>query len=249
MRATWIRNHLEDRLGLRASSRRLERTPIRQQTPATAMRQALRQAGQVAAGTLLALALLLRSAPLTVASEAIGSPTLQIQAEKQVSDPEAAGHPEDNLEAVRKAYLTLLFQEVNVRRDHAASPPFEMMLDTGNEAVNAYLIELTPLMEQRRACFHGSDIVGLRAGWDYLPDFGVQNQVGGEVLACPDVDAGGFWTPPGIADGWWRSPHHFHTLYADPRPNAVACGAYNQIRGKNAYETVACITLLPDGAP
>lgn len=163
--------------------------------------------------------------------------------------PEGASHPEDNADAVRKAYLTLLYQEVNVRRGRAASPPFEAMLDAGNEAVNAYLVELTPIMEQHHACFHGSDIMGLRAGWDYLPDQGVTLPVGGEVLACPDVDGGGFWTPPGIADGWWRSPHHFETLYIDIRANAVACGAYNRIAGKNAYETVACITLLPEGQP
>jgi len=164
-------------------------------------------------------------------------------------DPNAVVEPMDDLVAARKAYLTLLFQEVNVRRDRASSPPFEIMLDSGNEAVNTYLFELTPLMEQRHACFHGSDVVGLRAGWDYLPEYGVDEQVGGEVLACPDVEAGGFWTPPGIADGWWQSPHHFSTLYADQRPIAVACGAYNQVVGKNAFETVACITLLTGGQP
>ena len=167
----------------------------------------------------------------------------------QEAAQDGGGDPFNNPVAVRKAYLTLLFQEVNVRRANAGTPGFDTMLDSGNEAVNNYLIELTPMMEQRRACFHGSDIMGLRAGWDYLPDFGVQNEVGGEVLACPDVAAGGFWTPHGIADGWWDSPHHFHTLYADPRPDAVACGAYNQIIGKNAFETVACITLLPGDVP
>jgi hypothetical protein len=87
----------------------------------------------------------------------------------------------------------------------------------------------------------------MRAGWDYLEDVGIDtSKVGGEVLACPDVDAGGFWTPPGIADGWWKSPSHWRTLYGDGRPRIVACGAEVPIKGGLAYETVACITLLGD---
>jgi hypothetical protein len=155
------------------------------------------------------------------------------------------GPPGANPDALRKAYMTLLFQEINVRRDRAGSPRYNYMADTGSEAVNAYLRDLLPAMVERRSCFHGSDQPGMRAGWDYLEDVGIdESKVGGEVLACPDTDAGGFWTPSGIADGWWRSPSHWKTLYGDGRPRVVACGAEHPLRGGSSYETVACITLL-----
>jgi hypothetical protein len=157
----------------------------------------------------------------------------------------ADGPPGENSEAVRKAYMTLLFQEINVRRDQAATPRYEYMADAGSEAVNAYLRDLLPAMVGARSCFHGSDGPGMRAGWDYLEDVGIdESKVGGEVLACPDVDAGGFWTPPGIATGWWNSPSHWKTLYGDSRPSIVACGAEVPLKGGMAYETVACITLM-----
>jgi hypothetical protein len=150
-----------------------------------------------------------------------------------------------NPDAVRKAYMTLLFQEINVRRDKAATPRYEYMADSGSEAVNAYLRDLLPAMVAARSCFHGSDRPGMRAGWDYLEDIGIDDaKVGGEVLACPDVDSGGFWTPPGIADGWWKSLSHWRTLYGDDRPRVVACGAEVPIKGGAAYVTVACITLI-----
>jgi hypothetical protein len=151
----------------------------------------------------------------------------------------------ENPEAVRKAYMALLFQEINLRRDKAATPRYEYMADSGSEAVNAYLRDLLPAMVAARSCFHGSDRPGMRAGWDYLEDIGIDDaKVGGEVLACPDVDSGGFWTPPGIADGWWKSPPHWRTLYGDRRPTTVACGAEVPIKGGTAYQTVACITLM-----
>jgi hypothetical protein len=155
--------------------------------------------------------------------------------------------PGTSPEAARKAYMTLLFQEINLRRDKAASPRFDYMADAGSEAVDAYLKDLLPAMVAESSCFHGSDHPGMRAGWDYLGDVGIAtSEVGGEVLACPDVDAGGFWTPPGIATGWWNSPHHFATLYADNRPRVLACGADVPIKNGLAYETVACLTLMGD---
>jgi hypothetical protein len=143
--------------------------------------------------------------------------------------------------------MALLFQEINIRRDRAANPRFDYMADAGSEAVNAYLQDLLPAMVQAHSCFHGSDRPGMRAGWDYLEDVGIdETKVGGEVLACPDVQEGGFWTPPGIADGWWKSPHHFATLYGDRRPRIVACGAEGPIKNGLAFETVACLTLMGD---
>jgi hypothetical protein len=157
----------------------------------------------------------------------------------------AAIPPGANPEAARKAYMALLFQEINLRRDRAGSPRYEYMADAGSEAVDAYLRDLLPAMVDAHSCFHGSDREGMRAGWDYLGDVGIdEGKVGGEVLACPDTSEGGFWTPPGIADGWWKSPHHFATLYADRRPAVIACGADVPIKGGLAYETVACITLM-----
>jgi hypothetical protein len=159
----------------------------------------------------------------------------------------AAPPPGANPEAAHKAYIALLFQEINVRRDRAATPRYDFMADKGSEAVDAYLQDLLPAMVEAGSCFHGSDQPGMRAGWDYLEDVGIdESKVGGEVLACPDVDAVGFWTPPGIADGWWKSPSHFKTLYGDQRPNVVACGAEGPINGGSSYETVACITLMGD---
>src|SRR5262245_46768424 len=69
--------------------------------------------------------------------------------------------PGENADAVRKAYMTLLFQEINVRRDQAATPRYEYMADAGSEAVNAYLRDLLPAMEAARTCFHGSDWPGM----------------------------------------------------------------------------------------
>jgi hypothetical protein len=152
--------------------------------------------------------------------------------------------PEDS---ARSVYLAKLFDEVNERRDRAHTPRFEMMVTEGNEAVNAYLADLLPAMVTRRACFHGDSVYGMRAGWDYLAPLGIDTgMIGGEVLACPDTAGSGFWTPARIADGWWGSPTHQQTLYRDPRPIGVACGAEGPIRGGEAYETVACITLIGD---
>jgi hypothetical protein len=159
-----------------------------------------------------------------------------------------ASQPGADPDAARKAYLALLFQEINLRRDRAASPRFQSMAEVGNEAVNAYLHDLLPAMLQARTCFHGNDVAGLRAGWHYLEDVGIEaSRVRGEVLACPDVNAGGFWTPPGIAEAWWKSASHRRTLYGDVRPRAVVCGAQAPIRDGAAYGTVACITLMGDG--
>jgi hypothetical protein len=168
----------------------------------------------------------------------------QAPAPQQAAARTAAALPANNPEAARKAYLTLLFQEINLRRDKAAAPRYDYMADAGSEAVTDYLRDLLPAMVEARSCFHGSDHPGSRAGWDYLGDVGIETSlVGGEVLACPDVQEGGFWTPPGIADGWWKSPSHFKTLYGDVNVRIVACGALEPIKGGAAYETVACLTL------
>jgi hypothetical protein len=207
------------------------------------------RSGAATARTLLALmlglvlGLVVTGPALAAGDDGEGGPREKPQ--ERATARTAAAQPGDNPEATRKAYMTLLFQEINLRRDRAASPRYDYMADSGSEAVSAYLRDLLPAMIERRSCFHGNDMPGMRAGWDYLEDVGIETSlVGGEVLACPDVQSGGFWTPPGIADGWWRSPSHFRTLYGDRRPRVVACGAEVPIKGGAAYETVACITLM-----
>ena len=192
---------------------------------------------------LCSVAWLIGTANVSAASEDTGEGGPREAAARRVGA--VSSPPGANPDAARKAYMTILFQEINVRRDRAGSPRYDYMADAGSEAVNAYLRDLLPAMVARRTCFHGSDEPGMRAGWDYLEDVGIDEaKVGGEVLACPDSEAGGFWTPSGIADGWWRSPSHWRTLYGDGRPRVVACGAENPLKGGASYETVACITLL-----
>jgi hypothetical protein len=206
-------------------------------------RRLIPAASRALASLLVALALVLTNTGMVLAAdEDDGGP--HEQPSHEVGARSAVAQTGANPEANRKAYMTLLFQEINVRRDKAAAPRYDYMADTGSEAVNAYLHDLLPAMVAERSCFHGSDHPGSRAGWDYLEDVGIETElVGGEVLACPDVQAGGFWTPPGIADGWWKSPSHFKTLYGDVNVRIVACGAQEPIKGGLAYETVACLTL------
>lgn len=76
-------------------------------------------------------------------------------------------------------------------------------------------------MKARRLCSHGSN-----------------NPV------APDCPGDGFyWTPQQIADGWWKSPSHFGSLYAAAKANAVARGAYAAGAGGKGYQTVACVTF------
>ena len=106
-------------------------------------------------------------------------------------------------------------------------------------AVSQYLTDLTPLMKARRLCFHGNGNP-VSPGWDYVKASGFDAKVGGEVLGC--YGDGFYRTPQQIADGWWSSPSHFSSLYADSKANAVACGAFAPGNGGKGYQTVACVT-------
>ena len=161
--------------------------------------------------------------PVTAPSAALAAP-----ASAPVAAPAEAPSP---------AYLSQLLDEINSRRAKIGSPPLVYAPDDANLAVSQYLADLTPLMQEWRVCFHGSNNP-VAPGWDYVAASGFNAKVGGEVLGCPGD--GFFWTPQQIADGWWGSPSHFRALYADTKANAVACGAYNA--GKNGYQTVACVT-------
>jgi hypothetical protein len=142
-------------------------------------------------------------------------------------------------QAPSPAYLDQLLTEINNRRAKIGSQPLIYAGDNANLAVTQYLTDLTPLMQARHACFHGSNNP-VAPGWDYVAASGFDAKVGGEVLGCPGD--GFYWTPQQIADGWWSSPAHFHALYADAAANAVACGAFAVGSSGKGYQTVACVT-------
>jgi hypothetical protein len=137
------------------------------------------------------------------------------------------------------AYLDQLLREINARRAMVGSPPVTYAGPAANLAMSQYLTDLTPMMQAYNACFHGMNNP-VAPGWDYVAASGFRARVGGEVLGC--WGEGFYWTPQAIADGWWNSPSHFHSLYGDASANAVACGAYAAGKGGRGYQTVACVT-------
>ena len=133
----------------------------------------------------MVIALLFGSAETALAEGNQGEGGSQESSPQPIAIP-----PGGDPEAARKAYLTLLFQEINLLRDRAPTPRYDYMTDTGSEAVDEYLKDLLPVMEAADACFHGSDHPDVASGWDYLEAVGIdESTVGGEVLACPDVGA------------------------------------------------------------
>ena len=144
------------------------------------------------------------------------------------------------LEAPSSAYLDQLLHEINARRAKLGTQPLAYAGPQANLAVTQYLADLTPQMRARHLCVHGMNNP-VAPGWDYVKASGFDARVGGEVLGCPGD--GFYWTPQQIADGWWKSPSHFSSLYADSKANAVACGAYAIGAGGKGYQTVACVTF------
>ncbi len=143
-------------------------------------------------------------------------------------------------EAPSPAYLDQLLSEINARRAKLGVQPLMYAGTDANLAVSQYLADLTPRMVAMHSCFHGGNGNSVSPGWDYVAASGFKATVGGEVLGCPGT--GFYWTPQQIADGWWGSASHFRSLYADPKANAVACGAYSVGNGGKGYQTVACVT-------
>ena len=115
-------------------------------------------------------------------------------------------------EAPSSAYMDQLLSEINASRARAGTAPVAYAPGDANPAVSQYFADLTPLMVSMRTCFHGMNNP-VSPGWDYVAASGFKAQVGGEVLGC--WGEGYYWTPQAIADGWWNSPSHFHSLYAD----------------------------------
>ena len=140
-------------------------------------------------------------------------------------------------EAPSGDYMDQLLGEINARRARAGTAPVAYAPGDANPAVSQYLADLTPRMVAQRTCFHGMNNP-VAPGWDYVAATGLAGEARGEVLGCPGQ--GYYWSAQAITDGWWNSPSHFKSLYADPNANAVACGAYGA--GRNGYQTVACVT-------
>src|SRR3954453_3951607 len=110
------------------------------------------------AACMVAVLLLVGSASTSLAEEGD-----QGEGEPQESSSQPADAPPgDNPEADRKAYLTLLFEDINIGRDRAPTPRYEYMSDRGSEAVDEYLQDLLPAMKEADACFHGSDQPGMQ---------------------------------------------------------------------------------------
>ena len=142
-------------------------------------------------------------------------------------------------EAPSNAYMDQLLSEINARRARAGTAPVAYAPGSANPAVSQYLADLTPRMVAMRTCFHGMN-TPVAPGWDYVAATGLNGEARGEVLGCPGE--GYYWSAKAITDGWWNSPSHFSSLYADPNANAVACGAYGAGRNGSGYQTVACVT-------
>ncbi|MGE3268468.1 MAG: CAP domain-containing protein [Chloroflexota bacterium] len=157
------------------------------------------------------------------------------------AEPAAARGKGKNQEQIQTGeYLNQLLGEINARRASLGAQSLSFATPGANQAVDQYLADLTPVMMAYGACFHGM-YNPVAPGWDYVTASGLHGDALGEVLACPDDS--GYWTPPHIADGWWRSPAHFEAIYADPAANVVACGTYGPQDGGQAYVTIACVTF------
>ena len=154
------------------------------------------------------------------------------------SDPAAvhvAPSEQDDDPAATEPFLERLLAEINLRRERAGTGRLVYVAGRANEAVGAYLADLTPAMDAAGSCFHGG-----RSGSDYVATVGFTGDAGGEVIACPADD--GYWTAERIAETWWSSPLHQRILYRDAGARALACGAYGPQRGGSAYRTIACVT-------
>lgn len=137
-------------------------------------------------------------------------------------------------------YLGQLLGEINARRAARGSQPLMFAPADANRAVDHYLADLTPVMMQYGACFHGM-YNPIPPGWDYVSAAGLQGEALGEVIACPDNS--GYWTARNIADSWWQSPAHHQQIYGNPWANVVACGTFGPQRGGQAFVTIACVTF------
>jgi uncharacterized protein YkwD len=171
------------------------------------------------------------------APSALASSEMSVYGKKSSSKKAPAPQPQRQQHANSGDYLEDLLGEINARRAMVGTQPVSYIGEEANEAVGAYLADLTPELEANFSCYHGST-----PAWDYVEAAtGFDGEARGEVLACPDES--GYWTSDAIADAWLNSPGHFEEIYGDGDANAVACGTYGAQRGGRAFETIACVTF------
>src|SRR5689334_9366496 len=70
-------------------------------------------------------------------------------------------------EAPAPDYLDSLLNEINARRAKLGAQPLMNAGPEANFALSQYLADLTPLMQARHACFHGTNNP-VAPGWDYV---------------------------------------------------------------------------------
>ncbi len=140
------------------------------------------------------------------------------------------------------AFVSRLLDEINARRDAVGTPRLSFVAHGANAALDEFLAYTAPSMTYPNPCMHVT--IGDAVAWDYVAGHGYGTNPVGEVLACPDPDGSGYWTPSRTADSWLESPVHADILYGDPDANAIACGAYAPRKsGRSvAAAAVLCVT-------
>jgi hypothetical protein len=140
------------------------------------------------------------------------------------------------------AFVSRLLDEINARRDAVGTPRLAFVAHGANAALDEFLAHVAPGMMYPNPCMHLT--MGDALAWDYVAGYGYGSNPVGEVLACPDPDASGYWTPSRTAESWLVSPVHADILYGDPDANAIACGAYAPRKsGRSvAAAAVLCVT-------
>ena len=140
------------------------------------------------------------------------------------------------------AFVSRLLDEINARRDAVGTPRLAFVAHGANAALDEFLAYVAPAIMYPNPCMHLT--IGDAVAWDYVAGQGYGSNPLGEVLACPDTDASGYWTPSRTAESWLVSPGHAEILYGDPDANAIACGAYAPRKsGRSlAAAAVLCVT-------
>lgn len=157
-------------------------------------------------------------------------------------DPDRVGNLFEVRNEATDAFMNRLLDEINARRDAVGTPRLAFVARGANAALDEFLAYTAPAMMYPNPCMHLT--IGDALAWDYVADQGYGSNPLGEVLACPDPDASGYWTPSLTAEMWLASPGHADILYGDPEARAIACGAYAPRKsGRSvAAAAVLCVT-------
>jgi uncharacterized protein YkwD len=156
--------------------------------------------------------------------------------------PDVAGDLTEVRDEATNAFMNRLLDEINARRDAVGTPRLAFVAHGANAALDEFLAYVAPGMMYPNPCMHLT--IGDALAWDYVADHGYGSNPLGEVLACPDPEGSGYWTPSRTAESWLVSPGHAEILYGDPEANAIACGAYAPRKsGRSiAAAAVLCVT-------